>query len=96
MIDNNDLLEYNCYNNNYYGTSLGQLIKAKEEPKVRISWFWDNFIRYRCEWSSKNKGQRTGSKICGSITSEYGWIERSYKKEVEYYFKLEVELKKRR
>ena len=34
MIANGDLIEYNYYNENYYGTSFNQLYKANEENKV--------------------------------------------------------------
>ena len=34
MIDNNDFVEYNSYNDNYYGTSLNELIKSKNNNTV--------------------------------------------------------------
>jgi len=34
MIENNDFVEYNCYNDNYYGTSIEELEKAKLKDNV--------------------------------------------------------------
>lgn len=36
MIDNNQLLEYTCYNGNYYGTPLNGVNKAVEEGNVCV------------------------------------------------------------
>jgi guanylate kinase len=36
MIENNDLLENNCFNNNYYGTSKSEIERISKEGKVCI------------------------------------------------------------
>ena len=36
MIESNDLLENNCFNNNYYGTSKSEIERISKEGKVCI------------------------------------------------------------
>ena len=36
MIENNDLLENNCFNNNYYGTSKSEIERISKDGKVCI------------------------------------------------------------
>lgn len=47
MISRDEFVEYNCFNNNYYGTSSMELIKFQNSDKVLLYIMKDNYIRNR-------------------------------------------------